>query len=602
MRGYINKIIVTLLLLTLTLILPTQPALGAEATPDELIIIFDTSTSMGWNDTEFLAPDALRQLVASLPSSYHVGLVSFNIDVVEAIAPGANSRPDILAALDRVAYTNFTNSGSGLFRAMELFSDHASSRTIVFMTDGEKANMPTSAQTEAAFYQADTAIGLLTASEITVHTIAVGTDFDQVDPSILNLAPASGGYLFENVTSAKLSDTVSSLAFDALGVSNSLVGAAQVEGSTGTFTVRIPTAGPDLARVLITGESAIDHIVASATGSDVVIQTGERFAVVDVFEPTEQMLHIEFTTMGTSQAELILEWDLVLQATPSEPLRFWLSNSAGENVLHDPFFDSRVIPLTVDGADVQLRAEDGYLHWPEGDAYPEHVRANLEYFGINIVGGSPALTLPPRETPPPEPGLTILILTVSGLLLAIILLIFIFRRRSEKEKEPNETPAIDGVPTTGRRRFRRKRALQPSAPLPLGSAFEFTGKLNLYVTNTPNDIDIPPQTFDLFRLNRKEEVSLRDVLQKCHVPEGFSGVEGIRFSAGKHGNVYVSNDSDCTILLGRDLLLKNRSRALEYGEKLHVTCTDEISELELHYRSVKPQERQVEAIPLLMNN
>ena len=154
-------------------------------------------------------------------------------------------------------------------------------------------------------------------------------------------------------------------------------------------------------------------------------------------------------------------------------------------------------------------------------------------------------------------------------MLAIIFIILIFRRREKKKDEKSHVPLFD-------------------------SKFEFTGKLNIYVTKTNDDDDIPPLTFDLFRLNKKKEISVKDMMDKCEIAMGFPGTDNITFVAGRNGALQIVNDSDCTILIGRDILIKKRSHLMEYGEKIHITALDD-TEMELHYRSVKPSEKSTAA-------
>ena len=168
----------------------------------------------------------------------------------------------------------------------------------------------------------------------------------------------------------------------------------------------------------------------------------------------------------------------------------------------------------------------------------------------------------------------VLISTIAGLAIAVALIIFFLHIR------PKQTAAKAQV-------------------VQLDSNFEFTGKLNIYVTNTPDDLDIPPQTFDLFRLGGKREISLEAVLEKCKIADLFPGVEGLRFVAKKRGLLQVINESECTVLLGMRLLEKGQGHTLEYGEKLHITCCDEVSEMEVHYKSVKPSEQTIKPNPMI---
>ena len=57
------------------------------------------------------------------------------------------------------------------------------------------------------------------------------------------------------------------------------------------------------------------------------------------------------------------------------------------------------------------------------------------------------------------------------------------------------------------------------------------------------------------------------------------------------------HNSNCTILIGQDILRANQKHALSFGMKLHITFEDEISEMEIHYKSVKPSEKKASANP-----
>jgi len=87
-----------------------QPALSVstnDTRSPELIVLLDISNALGWNDPETLAPDALKQLVGSLPSHWNIGLVTFHADVVDAIAPSLNTRAEISAVLDGIVYADW---------------------------------------------------------------------------------------------------------------------------------------------------------------------------------------------------------------------------------------------------------------------------------------------------------------------------------------------------------------------------------------------------------------------------------------------------------------------------------------------------------------
>lgn len=139
----------------------------------------------------------------------------------------------------------------------------------------------------------------------------------------------------------------------------------------------------------------------------------------------------------------------------------------------------------------------------------------------------------------------------------------------------------------------RMRKPQPKLPdPPPASRYEYAGKLKLYVTQSPDDGDIAPMEYNLYRNFRKEEISLGTILAHCGIKLPFSGAHKIFFAPGANKALILSNHSDCTVLKNRDLLVKNHSCLLYFNERVHITFEDERSELILEYKNVKPSERK----------
>lgn len=573
-----------------------QPGLSADtddADAHELILLFDLSTSMSWNDTEFLAPDALQQIVSSLPSYWHLGIVTFRADVIDAVAPGADTRGMVGAILGEARYSNYTNSGAGLVQAMDLFSDNARSRTIVFMTDGEMAMLPSADATAEAVTLAEQAIAQVIESDIQVHTIAVGIDFDRTHEAILGLAPATGGTLFQDVRSAELSKIASTLVFDVLGVARSQAGAAQLDDTTGTFAVRLPATGLDFARVLITAESALDHIVVSSSGANVGIQTGQRFALVEITRPLDPVITIELSAEGMSSVSLILEWDLRLMTAIADDgiARLWLLDSMGENVLRNPFFSQQAY---------NMEAEFFNLDAHTGEVL-DATRAHLEVFGVNT---RQEIAMPEIETFanfPTSPSEEI-------------------SETSENAEEVVEVP-VEGTFLVERDpwftlfpfaltafvfsllvlicllvlHFRRRRAVSPSvAALPrivtpvtqsADSRFAFAGKLDLYLYSTLGGRESAPKTVHMFSFGKKgADLPLEMILRKCGIADAFPGSDQIYFSANGQGSLQVAVDSNGIAFVGTKPLEERQGHALSNGESVRVPNRDQTQELEVSPR------------------
>jgi len=561
-----------------------QPVAGVDSDDigtHEIILLFDISTSMGWNDTEVLAPDALKQIVGSLPPHWNVGLVTFNADVVDVVPPDVDTRETIHTILENVSYTSFTNSGTGLLQAAELFSNNAQSRTIIFFTDGSKVQLPTPEDTADAIYLAEQAIEQIMDSDIRVHVVAVGENYKGFHEKILDLAPVTGGHLFRDLPSEGLSEVASTLVFDALRVAGSYVGTAD---SAGHFTVQLPVAGLDSATVLITAESAIEHVAVN-TGDSAIIQRGQHFALAEIIRPTDQTIHIEVISEGVSRANLIANWELQLMAEVGygRLSRFWIADSTGQNVFLNPFFHEEFFPIYTETDESHIHLRDGYLYWDvEAEEARDVLQTQLQNFGINTLGSIEMLgSLQAPQTPadnideptaasptesPARPiggaltalaagiegGSTVLIAGVIGLALVIA---FLF------------TYLIC---------FRPKRAKRKPVEQSKKSNFAFAGKLDLYVAIGSSDIDTPPWTF---QLGKKREAPLKAILKKCGISNTFAGSDYIYFIADKHGSLRVENDSHRTVFVGSTALREKQSHTLNYGERVYVRSKDKSSVL-----------------------
>ena len=82
-------------------------------------------------------------------------------------------------------------------------------------------------------------------------------------------------------------------------------------------------------------------------------------------------------------------------------------------------------------------------------------------------------------------------------------------------------------------------------------------------------------------------MSLFEVLDSCGVKERFAGSETIYIKAGANRSLIITNNSDCTIMKSREILLKRRSYQLTLDSKVDITFEDEISELTFQYKDVR---------------
>ena len=135
-----------------------------------------------------------------------------------------------------------------------------------------------------------------------------------------------------------------------------------------------------------------------------------------------------------------------------------------------------------------------------------------------------------------------------------------------------------------------KAAVHPRSAPPAPSKYSYTGRLNLYITRTKSGRDVPPLTYNLFRIPGGKILTLQEILDGCNVSEPLEGADRIYFKAGANRCLVLSNESDCTIMQAREILMKGRSYLIGLDSKVDITFEDEVSEMALQYREVKPNE------------
>lgn len=126
-----------------------------------------------------------------------------------------------------------------------------------------------------------------------------------------------------------------------------------------------------------------------------------------------------------------------------------------------------------------------------------------------------------------------------------------------------------------------------------GSRYGYTGRLNLYITNTLSGRDVPPLTYNLFRIPGGKKLSLQEILDGCEVDEPFEGAGRIFFQPAAGRCLLLTNESDCTLMQNREILMKGRSYQISLNSKVDITFEDERSEMALQYRDVKPDDMRL---------
>lgn len=572
-----------------------MPVRAQESQSEDKAVVFllDVSGSMKSNDPERLAVDSIAQLIYSLPTNYKVGLAVYSTEAAVLQKEADNDhRSDIMDLAGKTEYQGYSNAGAGLLCTVETLAEtSAGEKYIVMLSDGEIL-MNEDARTQESEQLYRDAIEYAEGQGIIIHVIGLGEDMEDETNSIYDAAALTGGRSCHASQAAGLQSAVDSILAE-MGIKQSTVAIADADGGTEKVAVELPYSQADKIRVLLTSSAPIHNLNTAFQAENARQVNGARYSLLEIERPSDGHLEISFEGTAGSQVRInvIPEYYVVpkveityedrLSGETDNPyyertakLLYTFGSKEKQNVSlwEGEYFDYSKIILHINGEPKELILSEGVLEMQESVAASGEYEVAFDYsaFPVNVIGGeSVTFTLeePPvieREEPeqvkiPMGVAVAVLLLMIAAVLLALYL------RRPK--------PA----PVTAEER-------------PQPSKYHYVGKMNIYITRTSSGYDIPPLSYSLFRLPAGKVISLQEILEECEVKESFPGAKHIFFKPGTDRSVILTNNSDCTIMKSREILMKNKSYQLNVDAKVDISFEDEISELTLQYKALKPSE------------
>ena len=563
-----------------------------------IVFAVDASNSMNGNDGNRFAIDSIAQLIYSLPSNYYVGVVAYNTDVIAAVGMSdSENRDSIMAAANFVRYIGYTNAGAGLTKAMELLDTiDAAEKTVVMLSDGEiimqddTATALSSSQFQAAVTQAKE-------KQVVIHVIGLGADMENKENTIFSASAETGGSNYHAPKAEDIQQAVDSILLDQLHIKKTTAAIVDADGGTETLDINIPTSNATNARILFISDNPIENLNADFNAGNVRQVSGAHYTLLELNHPSAEKVHVSFQGNAGSQVkvDVITEYYLTMipqvvydDVAPNEEdathyertaqinVSFYDMENPERQVLTDSVFEGKSLSGTIDGQEWSGSLKSGIVSLPPQSDIAENQTAEIvvafDNLETNIIvqqpltvslDGAPELPVLP-EPPDYRP---VIIGGIIGILLVALLLVYLI---------------------VGHKR--RKPRTIPDPPPPEPSKYDYTGRLNIYITQTKSGRDIPPLTYNLFRIPGGKVLSLQEILDGCDVSEPMEGADRIYFKAGAGRCLVLSNDSDCTIMQNREILLKGRSYLIGLDSKVDITFEDEITEMALQYREVRPNE------------
>lgn len=608
-RGYkfcFGALLVFIILTVGAVLKSTAANTGFSVNAGEVVFLLDTSESMNIHDEDRLSIDAVRQTIYSLPSEYKKGLVAYGTDIQTEI-PFDVKTDQWESRLEGLSFSGYTNAGEGLKRALNLFSNEENvDRYIIMLTDGE-VDMPDEKNIENSFRLYEETSQMAKERGVKICIVAIGSDLNSEKTQIFNSAEVTGGIIYRVGQSATISETINRILFEYMKFPRSSLGVTSGKG--GSISAELPSTGAENVKIILSGQG-LENITADYTARSGEILSGQDFAVIDITRPSGEAVKITFETYETASVEayMIIEYEAELQAeadyriikNESEPktgsirnqeitythfadIAISLVDSNGKNnsIWNSPYYEGTKVTLRINGEPVSGIIHNGEISYSmQIDGLKEvEIEVETESFSEQFRDLEPVNILfspPPEPVENPDYKLIWIILGVLFLLIFGILLI--------RLKAKNSTIIYMEPSATGKETERRSGVKTNS----------YTGKLNLYVIQTRSGEDIAPQTYRLFG-RQSAKITLNQILSFCGIRFGKIGAEDIAFYPGYDKSLVVMDQSEkCTVMRGTEILKKGMGYPIYYNGKITVTFEDGITEIELYYKNLKPNEYEYE--------
>lgn len=607
-RGFLTVIFMILLFHVVPVSFAAESdheTFGYQTKPGEVVFLLDASGSMNTQDKNRLAIDAIRQAAYSLPSNYRTGLVVYNTEI-QAVSPLDAGIQQLEGQLGAVAYSGYTNAGQGLSQAVGLFSETENvDRYIIMLSDGE-IDMPNKAQREASRAMYAQSAEWARDKGIKICIIAVGSELNDPQMHIFDGAELTDGAIYWEGQSGSLTQIMDRIITGKLNFPRQAAGVTDASG--GNVHIEVPK-GADYLKLLVTSEAGLQNVradYASETGQTIA---GQKFAAVEMKRPVSESVDFYFETPNTSgvQAYLVTEFkaepQLIVNYRSEELPRteeeikkdvppsyeHWADITIGlmdmegkkENLWEQERYEGVEIPYTLNDVSLKGTIENGLLKTTIPADGVEAVTVSVNTQGMEGIYyiNQPAETLIEKYPDPvfePTPDYRPLIAILAALAVALVLILILWI------KKKNTTVIYVAQPPASK---------EPAKKMETKSC-TYTGKFNMYVVRTADGRDVPPQSYRLFGRN-SGRMTLNQILTNCKIKFGKIGADDIIFYPGPERSVIIMDLSErCTVLRGTEILKKGMGYPVFYGEKVTITFEDEATEMEVHYKDLKPSERE----------
>lgn len=549
----------------------------------EVIFVVDTSNSMKSFDSENLVMDEIKKMANFLTSDYKVGIVTYNSKVIDY----ANLTTDLAyfnSILDRTKYTGYTNAGDALSFAVNMFDANSSFKNIIMVSDGEIVlqNEDLTKKSNETFKNA---INIAKNRNIVIDTIALGELTEEGKKfNIFDASNLTNGQIFKCNNVLKLDDISNQILFEKFKIKKTQIGVGNTEN--GQLNVNLPTTNLDKVKILLTS-SSITNINVNCKSESANVVNGKNFAIIEIANPYESLITLDFNSNGNVNAYLLQEVVANINGEISNyryedktvlaDLNITLQNDKGN--IFENYYNNKFINLNINNDIHNAKVEDNKIKITlDTLQLDENLKIilsldKLEQNFLNL--NSLNLKLDKikidelLENNNHKSFGFLPLYIILGLLCLVIILILL------KNKTKN---------------IQKNEIVEEEKPTISKNPYEYYGKLNIYVVNTEEGYDIAPQVFNLQRKQSNEKISLKDILNACKLNIGDESAKNIIFEPTMNKGLNLINNSYSTIIKNGSLVTFEKSTNINFNEKISIILEDEVTEFEIHYKSLKPSE------------
>lgn len=549
----------------------------------ELVFVLDCSQSMKEIDSQYEIPDMISGMLSALPQNCKAGIVAYNNETAFCF-PVGSEKEEMIQELTQIKYQQYGNAGLGLDTALSLFKDELAEKRILMVSDGE-IMMKTSEQTQEAAELFDKAVEKAEASGISIDVLALG-ELLEGENTIYFAAENTSGNLYKLTDMEKVSEFTGSYLFDRMGIKKRNVGS--LSGAGRELTVKLPDCLMDKAQVILLGRQDNENFTVNCKALDIKIAKGKNYTIIDILKPESEEIKIQMASEDAMEvhAYLTAEYSFSLNVEhdyiPEAGTAFiYLSiqNMDGGNLLEGHMKDEK-LKLYLNDKEQTYELRNGKIFLKEQVKEDKIIRLEIAardlygiYYGKTWVEEEILVPVPEEE---PKPPIDWFFWSVITLFILALLTIFLLSK-NKKSKMSKKRTMIDVSGT-----------LPDESRIPKN---DFCGKLQIYVIHNKEEIDYPPESINLFARCNREVITLEWILDACNLPFDLKGAEKVVIRPGEDKSLLIKNSGRVTAMKGRELLEKGHIYHLYYHEKVTFIFDQEDTEIEVHYKDLKPNER-----------